>query len=68
LVLPDLVVTVFVDEVAAFGAASAGVAMIARAATELINFFIQFLLVSRQRCAGDGADRRAQISVRLQQR
>jgi hypothetical protein len=38
-VLPDLVVTVFVEG-AAFVAAIAGVAMIASAATELINFFM----------------------------
>jgi hypothetical protein len=45
LVLPDLVVTVFVDGVA-FGAATAGLAMIASAATELINIFIYLLLLS----------------------
>jgi hypothetical protein len=42
LVVPDLVVTVFDDGVfdGVFEAASAGVAIIASAATELISFFI----------------------------
>jgi hypothetical protein len=44
LVLPDFVVTVFVA-VGALVAATAGVAIIASAATELISFFIWYLLV-----------------------
>ena len=51
LVSPDLVVTVFVDG-AALGAAMAGVATIASAATELISLFIlssSFPAVTRRR-------------------
>jgi hypothetical protein len=51
LVLPDLVVTVFVDG-AAFATAMAGVATIASAATELISFFMHsssFPAVTRRR-------------------
>jgi hypothetical protein len=57
----DLVVTVFVDE-DVFGAAIAGLAMIASAATEQINLFISSSS-SRQECAGEVADISAQVSA-----
>jgi len=46
LVLPDFVVTVLVDAVVDFWAATAGLARIASAATELINVFIGLFLLS----------------------
>jgi len=57
----DLVVTVFVDG-DVFGAAIAGLAMIASAATELINVFI-FSSSSRQECAGEVTDIAEQVST-----
>jgi hypothetical protein len=58
LVLPDLVVTVLVDAAVDFWAATAGVAIRAAAATDAINFFICFLLVSGKTSAGG-------VSIRL---
>jgi hypothetical protein len=57
----DLVVTVLVDA-CVFGAAIAGLAMIASAATELINDFI-FSSSSRHECAGEVADIAEQVSA-----
>jgi hypothetical protein len=60
LVSADLVVTVFVDGLD-FGAANAGVAMIARTATELINFLMHSSSF-RHRYAGEVADIPEQVS------
>jgi hypothetical protein len=61
LVLPDLVVTVLVDGVA-LGAAIAGVAIIASAATDQIRFFIDKSPRPRHRSAGRTGHRKAEVT------
>jgi hypothetical protein len=63
LVLPDFVVTVFVDVEADLVAASAGVATRATAATDAISFFILVLLGLPVTPAND-PNRRAALSSR----